>query len=185
MVDCHILYAIIYHLCLCPLQNDASCSPQYNVKLWLPWWYGWWSVCLQCGKPRLNPWVRKISWRRKWQPTPAFLPGKSMDGGAWRATVHGVTKSRTQLSDFTFLAIKIECIWTRYFPVSKGPVSFSFRTLFSSAVPLLVFTPENWMPMSTQKLTNDCSWRLKCPNVHQLSKMCHISPMQHYSAVKK
>ena len=25
-----------------------------------------------------------------------------MDGEAWRATVHGVAKSRTQLSDFTF-----------------------------------------------------------------------------------
>ena len=25
-----------------------------------------------------------------------------MDGGAWWATVHGVTKSRTRLSDFTF-----------------------------------------------------------------------------------
>ena len=25
-----------------------------------------------------------------------------MDGGAWWATVHGVTKNRTQLSDFTF-----------------------------------------------------------------------------------
>ena len=25
-----------------------------------------------------------------------------MDGGAWRAAVHGVVKSRTQLSDFTF-----------------------------------------------------------------------------------
>ena len=25
-----------------------------------------------------------------------------MDGGAWRAVVHGVAKSRTRLSDFTF-----------------------------------------------------------------------------------
>ena len=25
-----------------------------------------------------------------------------MDGGAWRAAVHGVAKSRTHLSDFTF-----------------------------------------------------------------------------------
>ena len=25
-----------------------------------------------------------------------------MDGGAWQVSVHGVTKSRTQLSDFTF-----------------------------------------------------------------------------------
>ena len=25
-----------------------------------------------------------------------------MDGGAWRAVIHGVAKSRTRLSDFTF-----------------------------------------------------------------------------------
>ena len=23
-----------------------------------------------------NPWIGKISWRRAWQPTPVFLPGK-------------------------------------------------------------------------------------------------------------
>jgi len=23
-----------------------------------------------------DPWIRKIPWRRKWQPTPVFLPGK-------------------------------------------------------------------------------------------------------------
>ena len=23
---------------------------------------------------KFNPWVRKISWRRAWQPTPVFLP---------------------------------------------------------------------------------------------------------------
>ena len=26
---------------------------------------------------RLDPWVGKIPWRRKWQPTPVLLPGKS------------------------------------------------------------------------------------------------------------
>ena len=30
----------------------------------------------QCRRCRFNPWVRKIHWRRKWQPTPVFLPGK-------------------------------------------------------------------------------------------------------------
>ena len=34
-------------------------------------------VCLQCGRPRFNPWVGKIPWKRKWQPTSVFLPGKS------------------------------------------------------------------------------------------------------------
>ena len=31
---------------------------------------------LQCGRPRFNPRVGKILWRRKWQPTPVLLPGK-------------------------------------------------------------------------------------------------------------
>ena len=26
---------------------------------------------------RFDPWVGKILWKRKWQPTPVFLPGKS------------------------------------------------------------------------------------------------------------
>ena len=26
---------------------------------------------------RKSPWVEKIPWRRKWQPTPVFLPGES------------------------------------------------------------------------------------------------------------
>ena len=36
------------------------------------------SVCLQCGRPRFDPWVGKMPWRRKWQPTPELLPGKSL-----------------------------------------------------------------------------------------------------------
>ena len=48
----------------------------------------------RCG---FDPWVEKISWRRAWQPTPGFLPGNSMNRGAWRATVCRVAKSRTQL----------------------------------------------------------------------------------------
>ena len=40
--------------------------------------------------------------RRQWHPTPALLPGNPMDGGAWKAAVHGVSEGRTRLSDFTF-----------------------------------------------------------------------------------
>ena len=31
----------------------------------------------QCRKPGFHLWVYKFPWRRKWQPTPVFLPGKS------------------------------------------------------------------------------------------------------------
>ena len=35
------------------------------------------SVCLRSRRPRFDPWVVKILWSRKWQPTPVFLPEKS------------------------------------------------------------------------------------------------------------
>ena len=34
------------------------------------------SAC-QCRRHGFSPWVGKIPWRRKWQPTPVFLPGES------------------------------------------------------------------------------------------------------------
>ena len=34
-------------------------------------------VCLQCRRPGFDPWVRKMPWRKKWQPTPVFLPRES------------------------------------------------------------------------------------------------------------
>ena len=33
--------------------------------------------CRNCRRPGFYPWVRKIPWRRAWQPTPVFLPGES------------------------------------------------------------------------------------------------------------
>ena len=39
-----------------------------------------------------------MHWRRKWQPTPVFLPGESQGRGrAWWAAVYGVAQSWTQL----------------------------------------------------------------------------------------
>ena len=38
-----------------------------------------------------------MHWRRKWQPTPVFLPGGSQGQGAWWAAVYGVAQSRTRL----------------------------------------------------------------------------------------
>ena len=31
----------------------------------------------RCRRPRLDPCVGKIPWRREWQPIPVFLPGES------------------------------------------------------------------------------------------------------------
>ena len=50
----------------------------------LPWWLRWSGIHLYCKRPEFDPWVGKIPWRRKWQPTPVFLPGK-LHG--WRSLV--------------------------------------------------------------------------------------------------
>ena len=144
--------------------NEYIWKCLFNWNKGLLWWLRWYSICLQRGRPRFSPCVGKISWRRKWQPTPVFLPGEShgrrnlvtvyrlqsmglqrvghnwvtslslfffllkklnnhkrlwfdppggesgthllqyscrenaMDGGAWRAIIHGVTKSQTRLN---------------------------------------------------------------------------------------
>ena len=50
-----------------------------------------------------HDWVTSLSlftfmhWRRKWQPTPVFLPVESQGRGAWWAAVYGVAQSRTRL----------------------------------------------------------------------------------------
>ena len=50
-----------------------------------------------------------MHWRRRWQPTPVFLPGESQGGGALWAAIYGFARSRTRLkwlssssSSFTF-----------------------------------------------------------------------------------
>ena len=42
-----------------------------------------------------DPWFGKIPWKRKWQPTPVFLPGKSIGQKSLLGYGHRVTKSQT------------------------------------------------------------------------------------------
>ena len=45
--------------------------------LGLPWWVSSKESFCQCRRRGFNPWVGKIHWRSKEQPTPVFSPGKS------------------------------------------------------------------------------------------------------------
>ena len=42
-----------------------------------------------------------MHWRRKWQPTPVFLPGESQGLGAWWAAIYGVVQSQTRLKQLS------------------------------------------------------------------------------------
>ena len=53
--------------------------------------------CRRHRRGRFDPWVMMIPWRRKWQPTSVFLPGK-FQGQTSLEDYSGATKSQTQLS---------------------------------------------------------------------------------------
>ena len=62
-----------------------------------------------------------LHWRRKWQPTPVFLPGESQGQGACWAAIYGVPQSRTRLKRLSssssidllhmFVSIWMEAEW--------------------------------------------------------------------------
>ena len=64
-------------------RRTYSRSKFYYLILWhywgvLKWLRGKESACQckRCKRFRFDPWVRKIPWRKTWQPTPSFLPEK-------------------------------------------------------------------------------------------------------------
>ena len=63
-----------------------------------------------------HDWVTSLSlftfphWRRKWQPTPVFLPGESQGRGAWWAAVYGVAQSWTRMKRLSNMALNIQCV---------------------------------------------------------------------------
>ena len=58
-------------------------------------------------RPGFNPWIGKIPWKRKWQPTPVFLPGKSH---GWRSLA-GYSAWGPKESDMTeWLTLSVLCL---------------------------------------------------------------------------
>jgi len=70
----------------------------YFTKIYgLPRWLSGKEPTCQCRRLRFDPWIRKISWRRKWKPTPVFLLGKSHGQGS----LVGYSPSGSKESDTT------------------------------------------------------------------------------------
>ena len=96
----------------------------------------------------------------KWQSTQALLPGKSRGWKSligYKATVHGVTKSQTQLSDFTFTFFHFHSLeWSVGRREIKGvDLLFPSQLLFliGQNFPPTVLNPAN---LQTLSLTSSC-----------------------------
>ena len=58
------------------------------------------SAC-DAGGPGSTALIRKVPWKRKWQPTPVFLPGKSHGQRSLEAYSPWCHKSQTPGSDYS------------------------------------------------------------------------------------
>ena len=77
------------------LKNNIKCKR-------LPWWFAGKESTCQFRRCRFKSWNWKISWRRKWQHTPVFLPRKSHGWrslAGYRLPSTGSQKSRKPLGD--------------------------------------------------------------------------------------
>ena len=86
--------------------KEWNCDPSVNKpgKLGLPRCGAVVKTAWQCKRHRFNPWVRKIPWRRAWQPTPVFL----LRGSHGQRSLVGYSPGGCKQSDTTE-ATKYSC----------------------------------------------------------------------------
>jgi len=118
--------------------NNAICWRNFHcLRLFLTFWQlsilSRWRSCkessCQCRRRkryRFDPWVGKILWRRKWQPTPVFLPGESHGQstlvgylGSQRVRHKGAWAHRHSTCS---RAAWIVGIWERFFFAGTNPI---------------------------------------------------------------
>ena len=79
LLSLSIIFLRCNHVLACISISFLFMSEWYHIGL--SWWLNGKESACNAGDlgsiSGFNPWVRKIPWRRKWQPTPVFLPGKS------------------------------------------------------------------------------------------------------------
>ena len=71
-----------------------------------------------------NPWVRKIPWRWKWQPTPVFMPGKSHGPRSlvgYSPWGHKELDNNNIILFVSYLCQEISKFQLLYLPLTSGP----------------------------------------------------------------
>ena len=77
----------------------------------LPWWLSSKEFPCQCRRPRFDPWLRKIPWRRKWQPTPVFFP-REFHGQMSLAGYSPWGRKESDMTKHTYHTQTVTCLWS-------------------------------------------------------------------------
>ena len=95
-----------------------------------------------------------MHWRRKWQPTPVFLPENPRDGGAWWAAVYGVTQSRTRLkwlsssSSIIIIDQETTCWTCLYFEKVSRLAMGKMNIVLLLKIPIFKYIIKHWKVIS-------------------------------------
>ena len=101
--------------------NPLQCSCLENPKDGGAWWAAVHGVA-RVG----HDWMTSLSlftlmhWRRKWQPTPVFLPGESQGQEAWWAAVYGSHRVGHDWSDLAAAAAAGVLHWIIFWLLATG-----------------------------------------------------------------
>ena len=134
----------------------------------LPWWLSGEEPTCQCRRRGVDPWDRKIPWRRDWQPTPVSLLGNLMDRGDWpgyspwgRKGLPRNLASKQQQQSSWFpsilpafsLCFHLSC--NQFLPCS--PLCFWISKLSSGDKICKVLSPHLWCRSRSRSLWTYCS----------------------------
>ena len=158
-----------------------SCLRTFELAIPSAWkWLRWLRICLQGGKPRFDPWVRRIPWRREWLPIPVFVPGEfhgqmSMVGYSPQSGKEWVTTEANNTFPFTAwkcLQFVSSCRSTFYFPSLLSPSLSPIKTAFFFFFPpgymhvcITYCLPPSWEP-NFYEVQNHRVFCLMCSSLH-------------------
>ena len=151
---------LLWELVRCTLSNFQI----YHTVLLtrgLPRWLSGKEQACQSRRLGFDPWVRKIPWRRKWQPTLAVLPGK----------LHG----QRSLADYS--------PWRR----KRIRQDLSTKQQLLSSFKISLSRKDTYTPVFTAALFIIATiWKQpKCPSTEEWIKMRYVYTMESNSAIKK
>ena len=126
-----------------------------------------------------------MHWRRKWQPTPVFLPGESQDGGAWWAAFYGVAQSQTRLKQLSSSSMSTELVMPSNYlilcrPLFLPPSIFPSIRVFSNESALRIRWPKYWsfsftiMPLIKPPIPEHTNTHTNIPKYKHIHLNCNL-----------
>ena len=153
------------------MPSEKTMAPHSSTLAWKIQWTEEPDRLQSKGSLRVgDDWATSLSlftfmhWRRKWQPTPVFLPGEPQGWGAWWASVYGVAPIWTQLKRLSSSSSNA-CLKSDFSLVHKS-CPLSTTIILNFCAPHRTLTIQLLNPLSLLKTKRNAS--------HYTGIFCHL-----------